>query len=187
MTVVEALIQITPDPIAIRIGPVPIAWDGIAVVVNFSNPVKEVTTQQLQDMFSGDIRLWSDLDEHATERVELIRRPDDRNITAGFEHSLGITGKMSDAAERIRSDQRVLSRVSGRLGAVGYLSLEAALEAVKFGTPVRILLVDGVEPGEPTVKSRQYKLRRPVLFLTRKQSSPLLDAFTNDSVCPRMR
>lgn len=162
-----------------------IAWDGIAVIVNFSNRVKEVTTQQLRDLFSGKIRLWSDLDEHATERVELIRRPDDQNITAGFEHSLGITGKMNDTVERIRSDQRVLSRVSGRLGAVGYLSLEVALEAVKFGTPVRILLVDGVEPGQPTVRNRQYKLRRPVLFLTRKQSSPLLDAFITFTRSPQ--
>ena len=162
-----------------------IAWDGIAVVVNFPNPVKEVTTQQLRDLFSSNLRLWSDLDERAAGKVELIRRPDDRNITASFEQSLGITGKMRDTAESIRSDQKVLSRVSGRLGAVGYLSLEAALEAVKFGTPIRILLVDGVEPAEPTVKNGRYKLRRPVLLLTSKKADPLTAAFVEFTLLPR--
>src|SRR5512145_1092184 len=30
---------------------IPIAWDGIAVLVDFTNPIKEVTLQQVADMF----------------------------------------------------------------------------------------------------------------------------------------
>ena len=161
-----------------------VAWDGIAVIVNFSNPVKEVTTQQLRDLFSGAVGAWSVLDEQATASVEVIRRPDDRNITAGFEESLGLTDGLSKSAQTLRDDQKVLSRVSGRLGAIGYLSLVSALEAVKFGTPVRILLVDGVEPGEPTVRNGRYKLRRPVLFLAGARPNQLRDAFVAFALSP---
>jgi len=161
-----------------------VAWDGIAVIVNFSNPVKEVTTQQLRDLFSGAIGSWAVLDEQASGSVEVIRRPDDRNITAGFEESLGITDGLSESAQSLRDDQKVLSRVSGRLGAIGYLSLGSALEAVKFGTPVRILIVNGVEPGEPTVRNGRYKLRRPVLFLAGARPDPLRDAFVAFALSP---
>ena len=161
-----------------------VAWDGIAVIVNFSNPVKEVTTHQLRDLFSGAVGAWSVLDEQATASVEVIRRPDDRNITAGFEESLGLTDGLSKSAQTLRDDQKVLSRVSGRLGAIGYLSLVSALEAVKFGTPVRILLVDGVEPGEPTVRNGRYKLRRPVLFLAGARPNQLRDAFVAFALSP---
>ena len=161
-----------------------VAWDGIAVIVNFSNPVKEVTTGQLRDLFSGATRSWFALDERGSGAVEVIRRPDDQNITAGFEASLGIAGGMSKSSLESRADHKVLSRVSGRLGAIGYLSLGSALEAVKFGTPVRILLVNGVDAGEPTVRNGRYKLRRPVLFLTCKKSSPLVDAFTKFVLSP---
>lgn len=162
----------------------PIAWDGIAVIVNFSNPLKEVTSGQLRDLFAGKILSWFDLDKLASASVEVIRRPDDENITAGFETSLGLAGGITKSALELRTDQKVLSRVSGRLGAIGYLSLNSALEAVKFGTPVRILLVNGVEAGEPTVKNGRYPLRRPVLFLAVKRPNPLRDAFTAFALSP---
>ena len=161
-----------------------VAWDGIAGIVNFSNPAKEVTAGQLRDLFSGKTGAWLALHERASGNVELIRRPDDRNITAGFQESLGITGGMSKSAQSLRDDQKVLSRVSGRLGAVGYLSLGAALEAVKFGTPVRILLVDGAERGEQTVKNGRYKLRRPVMLLARAGPNRLRDAFVAFTLSP---
>lgn len=161
-----------------------VAWDGIAVIVNFSNPLKDATSGQLRDLFSGKIRSWVDLDELASASVEVIRRPDDQNITTGFEASLQLPGGLTKSALELRDDQKVLSRVSGRLGAIGYLSLGSALEAVKFGTPVRILLMNGVEPGEPTVKNGRYPLRRPVLFLTDKRPHPLRDAFIAFALSP---
>jgi phosphate transport system substrate-binding protein len=55
--------------------------------------------------------------------------------------------------------------------------LAAALRAQEDGIPIRILTVDKVEPGFPTVKSGQYKLRRPVLLLTARQPDALTKAF----------
>ncbi|WP_455378501.1 substrate-binding domain-containing protein, partial [Petrachloros mirabilis] len=164
-----------------------VAWDGLAVIVNFSNPIKEVTKRDLTALFTGSIRDWIELDEKAEGKVRLILRPDDQNLTKGFETLLGIDGQLPQGAERIRSDQRVLSRVSGQLDAVGYLSLHAALEAVKYGTSVRILLVDGVEPGIPTIRAGTYPLKRPVVFLTMEPPSPLAQAFIRFALSPEGR
>lgn len=161
-----------------------VAWDGLAVIVNFSNPIKEVTKQDVAALFSGAIRDWSQIDEKAEGKIRLILRPDDQNLTKGFEASLGIDGRLPQGAERIRSDQKVLSRVSGQLDAVGYLSLHAALDAVKYGTSVRILLVDGVEPGAPTIRAGAYPLKRPVVFQTGEQPSPLAQAFIRFALSP---
>jgi len=161
-----------------------VAWDGLAVIVNFSNPIKEVTKKDVAALFSGTIRDWSEIDEKAGGKVRLILRSDDQNLTEGFEASLGIDGRLPQEAERIRSDQKVLSRVSGQLDAVGYLSLHAALEAVKYGTSVRMLLVDGVEPGAPTIRAGAYPLKRPVVFQTGEQPSPLAQAFIRFALSP---
>ena len=161
-----------------------VAWDGLALIVNFSNPVKDVSTEQAASLFSGTIRDWSELDEKAEGRVRLVVRTDDQNLTDGFERSLKIIGRVPKGAEQVRSDQTVLSRVSGQLDAVGYLSLNTALEAVTYGMSVRILLLDGIEPAKPTVKSGQYKLTRPVLFLTGHQHKPLTQAFLEFALSP---
>mgnify|MGYP000005810029 CR=1 FL=1 len=47
----EGLAEIVTWHPAVRTA-IPIAWDGIAVVVDFTNPVKEVTTQQVAAIFS---------------------------------------------------------------------------------------------------------------------------------------
>ena len=66
-----------------------IAWDGIAVIVNFANPIREVTSRQLRDLFTGRLTHWSNLGG-SSGKVEVLERPPDDNIKAGFESSLGI-------------------------------------------------------------------------------------------------
>ncbi|HJU04373.1 MAG TPA: substrate-binding domain-containing protein [Nitrospiraceae bacterium] len=156
-----------------------IGWDGIAVMVNLSNHTKEVTTDQVADIFSGKVKFWSDLGGPET-KVLLIDRPKNRNIRDTFERQLGIAGKIPDSAKVIGPDDKAIKTVVGTLpplSAVTYISLGQALEAVSSGVAVRLLPVDKVEPEEPTVKDGRYKLRRPLLLLTKKESNPTAEAF----------
>jgi len=171
----EAHIAVTDhtDP---SLDAVPMAWDGIAVIANFANPLTELTGEQVRRLFTGQSRRWSDF-EGADQPVEIIARIGNDNLTAGFETSLGIPGRLVHSSTTARSDQQVLRLVSGRDAAVSYMSLGAALRAQEDGIPIRILTIDGVEPGEPTVVSGRYPLKRSVLLLTALQRDPLTASF----------
>lgn len=171
----EAHIAVTDhtDP---SLDAVPMAWDGIAVIANFANPLTELTGEQVRRLFTGQSRRWSDF-EGADQQVEIIARIGNDNLTAGFETSLGIPGRLVRSSTTARSDQQVLRLVSGRDAAVSYMSLGAALRAQEDGIPIRILTIDGVEPGEPTVASGRYPLKRSVLLLTALQRDPLTASF----------
>ena len=162
-----------PDP---ALKTMQIAWDGIAVIVNFANPIRAVSSAQVRGLFSTQITNWSELDG-ATARVEVILRTSTNNLTAGFQNSLGLTERMAASAAPVRSDQKVLSLVSGRDATVSYISLAAALKAQEDGISIHILTVDQVDPGEATVKNGRYRLRRPVLMLTATQPDPLTESF----------
>jgi phosphate transport system substrate-binding protein len=163
--------QADPNLVAI-----PIAWDGIAVVVDFTNPVKEVTSQQVAAMFSGTVTRWADLGG-TDNRIELIDRPPNQHIRGSFETVLGIAGKIPASAQVRRSDQRAISSVAGNGSAVTYASLGVALDAVTYGVGVALLIIDGVEPAKQTVKDGRYRLRRPVMLLRKKESVPAAEAF----------
>ena len=165
--------QIDPDLVAI-----PIAWDGIAVVVDFTNPVKEVTSQQLAAMFSGTVTRWSALGG-TDNRIELIDRPPNQHIRGTFEAVLGIAGRIPASAQVKRSDQRAISSVAGNGSAVTYASLGVALDAVTYGVGVALLIIDRVEPAKETVRDGRYRLRRPVLLLRKKEPVPGLEAFAD--------
>jgi phosphate transport system substrate-binding protein len=162
-----------PDP---ALKTTQIAWDGIAVIVNFANPVREVSSAQVRGLFSTQITNWAEMDG-ATARVEVIPRTSVNNLTAGFQNSLGLTEGMPASATQVRSDQKVLSLVSGRDATVSYISLAAALKAQEDGISIHILTVDQIDPGEATVKNGRYRLRRPVLMLTATQPDPLTESF----------
>ena len=162
-----------PDP---ALKTTQIAWDGIAVIVNFANPVREVSSAQVRGLFSTQITNWAEVDG-ATARVEVIPRTSVNNLTAGFQNSLGLTERMAASAASVRSDQIVLSLVSGRDATVSYISLAAALKAQEDGISIHILTVDQIDPGEATVKNGLYHLRRPVLMLTATQPDPLTESF----------
>lgn len=170
----EAQIAVTDHPDA-ALSTLAVAWDGIAVIVNFANPITELTTEQVRKLFSGTITRWSEL-EGADHPIDVITRSARDNLTAGFEASLGLDGQIVMGSPA-RSEQQTLRLVSGRDTAVSYISLGAALKAQEDGIPIRMLTIDHVEPGEPTVASGAYPLRRPVLLLTSKQPEPLTQSF----------
>jgi phosphate transport system substrate-binding protein len=153
-----------------------IAWDGIAVIVNFANPIREITSRQLRDLFTGRLTRWSDVDG-SSAKVQILDRPPEDNVKAGFESSLGITGQIVTPAAVVRTDQKALRAVSGNTAAITYLSLAAALRAQEDGIPVQILTIDKVDPGQPTVRDGSYPLRRPLYLLSRPQPGEVVEAF----------
>lgn len=156
-----------------------IGWDGIGILVHLSNFTKDVTKQQVADVFSGKVRDWSEIGGPET-KILLIDRPRNQNVRDAFEAHLGITGKLTGQAKTIGPDEQVVKTVVGTLpplSAVTYISLSTGLSAVSSGVAVRLLPVDTVEPEVPTVKDGRYPLRRPLLLLSKKDPSPLAEAF----------
>ncbi len=163
-----------------------IAWDGIGILVHLSNFTKEITKQQVADVFSGKVKEWSEVGGPET-KILLIDRPKNQNIREAFEKELGISGKIPDSAKVIGKDDKVVKTVVGTLpplSAVAYISLAQGLSVVSGGVAVRLLPIDKVEPEVPTVKDGRYPLRRPVLFLSKKEQNPLIEAFIQFALSP---
>jgi phosphate transport system substrate-binding protein len=165
--------QTAPDLIA-----TPIAWDGIAVVVDFANPLREITSPQLAAIFSGVVTQWSDVGG-LDARIELIDRPSNELIRGTFETILEIVGKIPPSAHVSRSDQRAISSVAGNGSAVTYVSLGVALDAVAYGVGVALLNVDQVEPAKQTVSDGRYRLRRPILLLRKSETNSTAASFVD--------
>jgi len=163
-----------------------VAWDGIGILVHLSNFTKELSKQQVADLFSGKVKEWSEVGGPET-RILLIDRPRQQNIRDAFERQLGIVGKIPAGTKVIAKDEKVVKTVVGTLpplSAVAYISLSQGLSVVAGGVAVRLVPVDQVEPEVPTVKDGRYPLRRPVLFLSQPQGNPLIEAFSQFALSP---
>lgn len=137
-----------------------VALDGVAVVVNPGNPVSNLTTVQIADIFTGKVSNWSQLGG-ADAPVAVYGREDGSGTRSAFEEIIGVDGKCAYTNE-YGSTGDVIGNVAGNVNAIGYASLSAV------GAGVTAVKVNGVTPSEATVKDGSYQIQRPFVMVTKK-------------------
>ena len=148
-----------------------LAYDGIAIIVHPDNPVSDLTIEQIAKLYTGEITNWKDVGGNDAQ-VVLIGREAASGTRDGFESITGTKEKCLYRQE-LTSTGDVITAVSQNPDAIGYASLASIKDSVKA------LNVDGVTPGEDTVKDGSYKVQRPFVLVTveGKALTPVAQAF----------
>lgn len=141
---------------------VQIAIDGIAIAVNPSNAVKELTSEQVAKIYTGEITNWKDVGG-ADQKITVIGREATSGTRDGFESIFDVKEKTKLAAE-LSSTGEVVSKVGSDPAAIGYVSLDSV------NTSVKALKIDGIEATEATVADGTYKVQRPFIEIYKKGS-----------------
>ena len=136
-----------------------LALDGIAIVVNPENPVKDLSVEDIAKIYKGEITNWSEVGGNDGEIV-LIGREAGSGTRDGFE-SITETEDACKYRQELTSTGDVITTVAGNENAIGYASLSAVQDSVKAVT------VDGVTPSEETVKDGSYVVQRPFVLVTK--------------------
>lgn len=137
-----------------------LAYDGIAVIVNPENPVEDLNLETIGKIYTGEITNWKDVGGNDGEIV-LIGREAGSGTRDGFE-SITKTEDSCTYRQELTSTGDVITTVAGNPNAVGYASLASVSDAVKA------VSVNGVTPGEETVKDGSYIVQRPFVLVTKK-------------------
>jgi phosphate transport system substrate-binding protein len=136
-----------------------IAVDGIAVIVHPSCPVKELTVEQIRDIYTGKITNWKDLGG-PNVAIVLISRDTNSGTYESFENLVLNKQKISDKAEYVGSNGAIRQRVQSTPAAIGYVGLGFVDKTVKA------LSVNNVYPDKLTVTSGAYPIARPLFMFT---------------------
>ena len=136
-----------------------VALDGIAIIVNPQNPVKDLSLEQIAKIYTGEITNWSEVGGNDAAIV-LIGREAGSGTRDGFE-SITETKDACQYRQELTSTGDVITTVSQNPNAIGYASLAAIKDSVKA------LTVNGVAPTEATVKDGTYLVQRPFVLVTK--------------------
>jgi phosphate transport system substrate-binding protein len=143
-----------------------VARDGIVVVVNPNNPVKELTLEQLSKIFTDKSFRWSNVGGPDEPIIVLSRESSSGTYVFFQEMVLKKQDYMQDA-KLMPATSAIIQSVSTDKLAIGYVGLGYALAAKD---KVKIIAVKeddnspAVMPSDQTVKTGQYPIARP-LFL----------------------
>ncbi len=147
-----------------------IAIDGLAILVHPDNPVSQLSIETLGQIFSGEIRNWSELGGNDSP-IRLYAR-DDRSGTWDTFKSL-VLGKryqLHESARRYESNDQLSDDVSRDRAGIGFSGLasvrDSKLLAVSDGS------APALKPDQLTVASEDYPLSRRLFMYTLGEQTP---------------
>ncbi len=157
---------------------IPIAYDGIAVIVHPSNSLADLNVAQLRQIFSGQLTNWRDLGLPPRE-IDVINREEGSGTREAFEHLVMGKAEVSPAAMVQDSNGAVREIVAGDPNAIGYIS------AGLVDNRVKALTIEGVAPTAENIKNHTYKLRRRFLLVSRQTPGDSCKKFVDFALSPQ--
>ena len=149
---------------------VEIARDGLAIVVHPSNPIHNLTLDQVLGIYSASITDWSQLGGPKA-KIHVITREEGSGTRSAFTDL--VMGKIEITPKAIVQDSNgaVRQLVSDDPYAIGFISLGLVNDQVKA------LQLAGIAATRENVENGSYKLSRPFLFICNGEPTGLAKEF----------
>jgi phosphate transport system substrate-binding protein len=157
--------ELSPAEIGTGLEDLIIAIDGIAVILNNANPIANLSTDQIKDIYTGKITRWEQLGASAngkTGGIAVISREPGSGTRGAFEELLKFQDQLVKGAIEFDGTGAIKAEVSRNADAIGYISLGS------LDNTVKPLNVGGVVPSTTNVVSGSYKIARPFILVTKK-------------------
>jgi phosphate transport system substrate-binding protein len=149
-----------------RLVPTTIALDGLAIIVHATNPLRNITRQQVIDVYAGRVSNWKALGGPDAP-ITVINKEAGRATLELFEDYFDLEGKFVRNAVIIGPNGQAIASVAGMPHSIAYVSIGSATVAEEQGVALRRLSLDGVTADVAHVTDQSYGLRRPLLLVTK--------------------
>ncbi len=136
-----------------------VAVDGIAMVVHPSNPVQELTVEQVRKIYQGQITNWSELGG-PDQPIVKVSRDTNSGTFETFNKLVMHKERMDPGTEKVGSNGAVRQTVQSTPYAIGYVGLGFV------DRTIRALKINGIDPTRRNVASGRYPIARPLYLFT---------------------
>lgn len=145
-----------------------IAFDGITVVVNKENPIKNLTKEQIRKIFIGEVTNWKELGGN-DEKIIVLSRDSSSGTHSFFKKDVLRRGdkkakdEYTDKALFLPSNEALKQEIRSSKGAIAYIGMGYMDDSVKS------VDVDGIEATPQNVAAKKYPISRAVYWYINKE------------------
>jgi len=159
-----------------------IGLDGLAVIVNQNNAIKQLSSETLAKVFAGDISNWSQLGGPSLP-IKIYARDQHSGTWDTFKNLVlkKHKTKLAKQAKRLESSSELSNLVSQNEGAIGFIGLNyvlhnkaLAISATKNTT--------AIFPTRFTISTEDYALSRRLYFYTPTSASDMVKNFAQFAI-----
>ena len=142
------------------------AKDGITIYLNAANKVKELTIQQLSDIFKGNITNWKDVGG-ADESIKLYGRENSSGTYVFFQENV-VKGDYASSCQTLPGTAAVVNAVKKDLAGIGYGGAAYA-EGIVICKVKRDASSPAFVPTAETIKTGDYPITRYLYMYLRNR------------------
>ena len=136
-----------------------VALDGLPILVHPSNPVQDLTVEQVRKIFLGEISNWKEIGG-PDKTIVTISRDTNSGTYETFAKLVMKKQKIGGNCEYVGSNGAIRQRVQSTPAAIGYAGLGFVDKTVKA------LKINGIYPSAETVQTGEYPVARPLFMYT---------------------
>jgi len=142
-----------------------VAMDGLSVITNANNPVKDLTEEEIGKIFKGEITNWKEVGG-ADQKISTYGRQSNSGTFVYFrEHVL--KGDYTSNMNRMNGNAQIVEAIKADEGAIGYVGIGYVVKEGKVVDRLNVLNVNGSSPLKAeNVKTGAYPLARPLYQYT---------------------
>lgn len=153
---------------------VPIAKDALVFLVNKNNPVENLTLNQIQNIYSGKIKNWSQVGG-IDSKIFAFQKPETSTSQTGMlELVMKGTKMMQPITETIHQNTAdiidVIADYDNGQTSIGY-SYKYYANTMYTNAQMKLLSVDGIEPTYENIQTGLYDLQTSYYAVIRKDET----------------
>jgi len=138
----------------VRLVKTKVANDAVAVIVNESNPLSQLSLKDVERIFTSDITNWSAVGGKSGSISGYTRNTS--SGTYAFFQKFAMAGRdYGSATQKMAGNEQIATEVANNPNGIGYVGL-----AYVGAKGIKMIAVDGVLPSATTANDGTYKLSR---------------------------
>lgn len=147
-----------------------IAYDALTVIVNPANKVSKLTREQLEKIFTGEIKNWKEVGG-ADEKIVAYSRESSSGTYEFFKDEVMDKKNYATDVLSLAATGAIVQAVGQTKGAIGYIGLAYETKEVK---QLAVSYDQGktfVEPSIASAKDKSYPISRPLFYMYDKTNA----------------
>ncbi len=160
----------------------PVALDSLAVFVHEMNPVKELTIQQLAEIYTAKVKNWKEVGGNDA-RIILYGRENSSGTYDYFKEHVLNNADFANGVQTLQGTAAIVNTVGQDPNGIGY-------GGIAYGKGVRAIglkkdaQTSAVAPSEATVADGTYPLSRKLFFYSLSNAPERVTKFVQWSLTP---
>lgn len=153
---------------------IPVGWDALVVLVHPSNTVKNLSLDQLKDIYTGKVTNWKQVGG-ADRKILVVARSGKISGVGRMFRELVFKNpeqEFTPAARIVEESAGVEQEVERDQGAIAVSGVSSAQKRA-----VKLVQVNGKAPTDENIKDGSYLLYRPLYLVVKQQASDEVGKF----------